>query len=397
MKNRFLELDSLLQRHTPLWKPSAFTQLSHNQLEQYPDIAAWLETLSDREIDALQTSDTALLESAQAYFVDAARIMELISLPQLRDVQKNFPRFWEKDIPGRKVAQIECFSSAIMPLTSPMTEWCCGKFHLGRLLSEQANQSALGLEIDTQLVSQANLLTQKRQLDGKARVVQCDVLGEDVHHRLSREQHQLALHACGGLHVSMLKHSVEKKSARVSLSPCCYHRFNASHTYQALSEIGQHSSLILSNEDLRLATRQCNIASAAETRKRKQLQAWRLGFDQLQRDIRQVDEYLPCPSLSVKVLHEGFESFCHSLAKLKGLRLPDSLNYSAYESLGQQQFKRYERLELSRMLFRRALEIWLVLDRALFLEESGYHCKIVEFCDSSLSPRNLLIDAKQRS
>ncbi|MNG29795.1 hypothetical protein D3C84_1152830 [compost metagenome] len=52
-------------------------------------------------------------------------------------------------------------------------------------------------------------------------------------------------------------------------------------------------------------------------------------------------------------------------------------------------------LELLRNLFRRPLELWLVLDRALFLEEQGYRVRPGLFCDYPLTPRNLLILAER--
>jgi hypothetical protein len=48
-------------------------------------------------------------------------------------------------------------------------------------------------------------------------------------------------------------------------------------------------------------------------------------------------------------------------------------------------------LELLRGLFRRPLELWLVLDRALFLQEQGYGVRLGTFCETPLTPRNLLI------
>jgi len=52
-------------------------------------------------------------------------------------------------------------------------------------------------------------------------------------------------------------------------------------------------------------------------------------------------------------------------------------------------------LELLRNLFRRPLELWLLLDRALYLQEQGYHVKLGTFCDYQLSPRNLLLLAER--
>ena len=48
-------------------------------------------------------------------------------------------------------------------------------------------------------------------------------------------------------------------------------------------------------------------------------------------------------------------------------------------------------LELVRALFRRPLELWLLLDRCLYLVEQGYSVRLGEFCPTFLSPRNLLI------
>ncbi len=48
-------------------------------------------------------------------------------------------------------------------------------------------------------------------------------------------------------------------------------------------------------------------------------------------------------------------------------------------------------LELLRALFRRPLETWLLLDRALYLEEQGYRVTLGTFCEPTLTPRNALL------
>ena len=55
------------------------------------------------------------------------------------------------------------------------------------------------------------------------------------------------------------------------------------------------------------------------------------------------------------------------------------------------------RHELVRHLFRRPLELWVVLDYSMFLEEQGYDVRLGTFCERQLTPRNLLIDAEKRS
>ena len=52
------------------------------------------------------------------------------------------------------------------------------------------------------------------------------------------------------------------------------------------------------------------------------------------------------------------------------------------------------RLSLLRAAFRRALEMWLVLDMANFITENGYQVALSTFCERELTPRNILISAR---
>ncbi|HHO0809956.1 TPA: methyltransferase, partial [Aeromonas hydrophila] len=77
----------------------------------------------------------------------------------------------------------------------------------------------------------------------------------------------------------------------------------------------------------------------------------------------------------------------------KGLVLPAGLDYAGFLAKGEARYGDVARMELVRHLFRRPLELWLVLDRALFLQEQGYRVEVGEFCDKPMTPRNILIRA----
>jgi hypothetical protein len=92
-------------------------------------------------------------------------------------------------------------------------------------------------------------------------------------------------------------------------------------------------------------------------------------------------------------LNEGFPAFCHWAAAKKQLELPDTVDFDFWLSFGERRLAEVRRHELVRHLFRRPLELWMVLDYAIFLEEQGYRVRLGQFCDRSLTPRNLLLDA----
>ncbi len=81
------------------------------------------------------------------------------------------------------------------------------------------------------------------------------------------------------------------------------------------------------------------------------------------------------------------------MAAQKQLTLPNGLEYSRYLADAEQRYLQVQRMELVRHLFRRPLELWLVFDRALYLQQKGYQVAVNEFCDYQLTPRNILIQA----
>jgi len=124
--------------------------------------------------------------------------------------------------------------------------------------------------------------------------------------------------------------------------------------------------------------------------------ARRLAFDLLQRRLRGVDEYLPTPSLPPAWLDKDLAGYCRDLAALKGLADPGPLHdWAELETQGWQRLAEVRNLELLRALFRRPLELWLLLDRALYLQNQGFTVRLGTFCPRQLSPRNLLLLAER--
>ncbi len=179
----------------------------------------------------------------------------------------------------------------------------------------------------------------------------------------------------------------------MAIAPCCYNRISRNE-YQAFSCAGSASLLRLSLEDLALPMSETVTAGTRVRRQRDTSMARRLAFDLLQRQLRGVDEYLPTPSLPSAWLDKPFADYCRDLAALKGLSTVGTLDWQELETAGWQRLAEVRNLELLRGLFRRPLELWLNLDRALFLTEQGYDVRLGTFCASLLTPRNLLLLAE---
>ena len=296
-------------------------------------------------------------------------------------------------IKGRKWEQISRFV-AITAASSPalpVLEWCAGKGHLGRLMGAVTQMPVLSLELQQSLCEAGALEADKRGV--KQRFVCADAFG-DTAQVFDTNQHALALHACGELHLTLMRKAVAAGTEAISLSPCCYHLF-ASGDYRCISAAGRKTGLCLSRQALQLPLNHSLVAGDKANADRLKEVSWRLGFDSLQRSLRNQDEYLPLPSIRQSQLSGSFADFCHWAADYRGLTLPADFNAEPWLALGLKRQQLTRRLDLAAHLFRPLIEQFLLLDRAAFLLEAGYRVSLSAFCAPQVTPRNALIEARR--
>jgi hypothetical protein len=391
---RFTALDAFLIEHQALWKPRPFTHLSLAWEASYPELALWLRGRSLEDAENAHNQPADLVDAPEPFASLAALSAELSAVGELpgHTLDAAGHRL-NVDVPGRKWQQIEAFASRLSFASQPThwLDWCSGKGHLGRRLLGSEQQLTC-VEYDPLLVASGQALSQRHHLH--ALHVQQDVLAADASAVLSATQTPVALHACGDLHVRLMQLASAAGCQQMAIAPCCYNRISRSE-YQALSSSGSGSLLQLSLEDLALPMSETVTAGARVRRQRDTSMARRLAFDLLQRQVRGVDEYLPTPSLPSAWLDKSFDDYCHDLADLKELSTVGTPDWAALESAGWQRLAEVRNLELLRGLFRRPLELWLSLDRALFLAEQGYVVRLGTFCESALTPRNFLLLAER--
>lgn len=388
----FQALDAFLTEHRALWQPRPFVEQKMAWETEHPQLAAWLRQRSLAEAEAAHNDPVTL--AAPAPFTQIAT--RATALCQLLPINSNptaapAPRLMV-GIPGRKCEQIQAFASHLHFREKPRhwLDWCAGKGHLGRYLAGDTT-TLTSLEWDQALVEEARRLSLRL---GLAAQHHCqDVMAPDCARHLQSNQTAIALHACGDLHVRLIQLGIEQQCRQLAIAPCCYNRIRGD-IYQPLSSAAKASRLQLSRDDLGLPLSETVTAGARERRQRDQSMAWRLGFDLLQRKLRANDSYLPTPSLPSAWLKKSFEQYCRDLTALKGIPEPQTEPWAELEQRGWQRLAEVRNLELLRGLFRRPLELWLLLDRALLLSENGYRVRLGTFCPSELTPRNLLLLAE---
>ncbi|MBB1270233.1 methyltransferase [Shewanella sp. SR44-3] len=429
----FERLNQLLLGLAPLWQLQAFECHDLPWAVRFPHLATAVTALDDENIDTIDKNQTALvatlLPSLRLDLAKAAHhapeIQSLIDLLPLLDnafsaLRIDEPRVDEQSladkdpaatdafshqdlshfsagIKGRKWQQITAFTqmSFLQGVNDlPVLEWCAGKGHLGRLVAKTQQVAVTSLEWQQSLCEQGQTLADKWHV---AQDFICADAFEDIdihaeNSPIKAKQHAIALHACGDLHVRLLQLATAANTKMISISPCCYHLIREQ-VYQPLSSKAQllaanGRGLGLTRHHLQLPLQQSVIASSKQQALRHQEVVWRLGFDSLQREITGKQHYLPVPTLKQSQLSGSFVDFCHWAASAKQLLLPKGVDFAAFLRQGQKRHALTLRIDLVSHLFRSVLETWLLLDRAIYLQESGYQVGLSEFCANSITPRN---------
>ena len=383
---RLRQLDALLPAFRELWHPQPFREIRPAWCERWPALADELLALPEGDIASFNDNTERAIALIARHLPDVAELVMLGALPNRPTLKAEMPGVhWAWEIPGRKRQQIEAFAAAARNSGQPVIDWCGGKGHLGRLLALQWQVSVLTLEIDSVLCGEGVTLSQRQS--ARQQFIVADAL--TVEEWPASGQHAVALHACGELHRRLIERGVAKGVDRFDIAPCCYFR-GVGERYQPLSGALQTQ---LTRDDTRLAVTETVTASSRLVRQRDLEMAWKLGFDAWRRvsSMAHYQNFKPVPAAWFR---GQFSEFLAQMAMREGLPVASKSAAQHFEAQGWQRHREVMRLSIARHAFRRALEVWLASDLAVYLENKGYCVELGAFCERQLTPRNILIAAQ---
>ncbi len=397
LRTRFAALDRWLWAHRALWRPRPFSQLPVPWEGEHPQLVRWLSDLDEGAIDGFEGGrDAELPPVMRRWAEEAAAIAAVPSMPVDGALSRRLrgQASLRHAIKGRKWEQVASFSAALGELEAErVVDWCGGKGHLGRTLGALAGRPVTVVELDGRLEQPALALARRAGVD--LRFVEADALMKGTGQHLERGALVVALHACGGLTNALIE-GLDGRPAELALAPCCFHlQHRGGRGCVPLSSQARGAQLPLDHATLRLATVEEVVASPKLRAARRRERAWRLGLDLLVRQARGLDAYTPLGNLPAPVIALPFSDFCQAVAASQRLELPPAWSAPEAQKAGEERARQSRALSLVRGLFRRPIELWLVLDRALALAEQGYEVQLGTFCARRMTPRNLLIRGRR--
>ncbi|OCH19931.1 methyltransferase [Aliivibrio sp. 1S128] len=393
---QFLNIDRLLAQAVFFWQFSAFHSSDYPWRETHTELSDWLDGLSLQEVQNLKLDPEELTNQLSVYIPQLSELYSLAQLPELTVSIPACPKGLDSGINGRKWQQITKLSALGAEYHKPQggwLEWCGGKGYLGRVLTATTGMPVTTLEWQQSLCDSGQSYANNHQLD--MTFIQGDALSPLSDDLIKEKQHAVALHACGDLHINLLTLGIAHHINAITIAPCCFH-LTQSVNYVGLSSLSQQSTLELSKDDLRLPLQETVVAGLRTQHHRELEMCFRLGFKALQQSLSESKTYLSIPSIKKSLLSDGFEAFCYWAAEKKELILPEDIDYDDWLKKGEVAFVVMEKCDLIQHLFKRPLEVWLCLDRALLMEEADYDVRIGEFCLKEETPRNIVIQARKQ-
>lgn len=374
--------DSLAQEHPP-WRErfpqwsAAISALNHSQRRRLIETAP---SHHDREWLCLPEPYSELVQASLSFNAALS--------PRAEPSVGAAPR----KVPAKKWRQIQAFHSQLKSPAACWIDWCGGKSHLGRSLGRTSQRPVLLLEIQAPLVQAARELARREQVEFRAQV--CDVLQRQTLPSAPVGAQLVALHACGALHIEAIKWCLKEQLEALCVVPCCYHRQDAQ-APRALSALAQEHDPQLSHAALRLATRNQGLSADRAWQQRQRRIQWRLAFDWIVRQSFGFEGFQRVGAYPHSWTKLDFPDFCRRLAAANFGPLTGWQDWDQALEWGRAAQVEREQWECVRRIFRRPIELWLALDRALLLTENNYEVELIEFCESAVSPRNLMIRARR--
>lgn len=359
----------------------------------------FLASLDDAAVDAWEIggSDVAwpadAPRSLSAFGQSVRAVCDVPSLPDAAVGEgATTPRRHETP---RKQAQIDAFTRVVLPIARGarrVVDVGSGHGHLTREIAERIAMPVVGLERDVALAARARGLVS----DGAVAFATTDVIRDGL--ALEDGDCAIGLHACGELGDAIVV-SAARRGASVALVGCCLQKRSAPSRAPLCDSPEFEGKLDLPRGILGLsnltprdvgveATRAENLAARER----------RLALHRLlsQRDPS-LSRGAEIDGLNRRAAQRDLPSLVARAFTLRSQRVPPRTAIDEAAAWAHEEHARERRASIPRSLLARALEVFVLLDRALYLEQRGFDVRVGVLFPTEVSARNLALVATRRA
>lgn len=381
----FLEIKSFLKKHKYIYELEVLKRYPNELNPFYLSVSKDLYELDLNELAHFE-SDIFFKENFSKDLKDLIKkISTLTKINKLKINETKLHQNLKRKLNPKKLHELSTLKTLFDQSSfDQVYDIGGGVGHLGHVFVANQNKRAQVFDMNEDFLSSGEE-KMKRWLKEHSEKLSFTLKRVDEQFSLELKQNDLlaGLHSCGSLSVDIIKKYAQNNKGGLINFGCCYHQLNEDYN---ISKLSQKDPLHLTNNALHLATRGSSYASIDDLLKRKKVKYYRYGLHHLM--LEKFNEGFITLGNGHKNDYNGIFSTYAKKYYPKASELSDDSLNQFYESV-QDKIKENFYLDFIRGMFARVIELYLILDRVIYLEEHNIDVKMCEVFDRFLSPRNI--------
>jgi hypothetical protein len=373
--------------------------------QYYPK--SWREEIRSLSLEDQYSFDCARFhqfkdESLVHFLKETEELSQLSALDPPKFADFDFDGKTTFKIKGKKLHEITQILGLLDQhkerIEGPLLDIGGGVGHLARIITTHLQIPAISLDQNAQFHEQGLKRLQRYPLPEGSKPLtfitgsfaSYEETAPQVRAVFQNQTFSLGLHTCGPLSLYHFEHCLKSKGVGLLNFGCCYLKLNPE-TETNLSEEAKNLGLKLGTYALTLASRGNNYSSFADFVTKVKVKKFRYLIHLVQAELLNLE-----PLYKVGETHKSFYHGPFSLyaeRKLRDLQMP-SLSLEVLQNFHDDpktefKFQDMFAANLIRWRLGRLAELYLLLDRKLYLEEKGLEVEMLPLFDEAISPRNI--------
>lgn len=404
-KSHALSLAEFASKHSPMWSVEIMNEYPES-INDYPqDWITLLDSLSEQELFDVDCKRPVEKIKGTSFDLFMQTIKTLSAIPFTPEVPELPLEDWafqgvkkkkrheiQKIVPVLKKVRDESQFEYVVDIGG-------GVGHLSRVLSHYHGIPSISIDQNSDFQEIGKMRLQKfRRIEGAKDVTFMNLtIGSNTENPelkkvFNDKALSLGLHTCGALANTLIQSTIDFHTKGVLSFGCCYHRLIPNQDLPLSTFYKENKYPVLNLYGLSLATRSHAEMSFDTYRTKEQVKRFRYALHLFLMRHFNNKFFTGVGECHLSTYWKPFHIY--ALEKLQELKLEHSFteeyldNYYADPEL-QKELRIMYICNIIRWQLGRPLEIYLQIDRCLYLEENGYSVKLEQYFQESLSPRNL--------
>ncbi|MFT6631028.1 MAG: hypothetical protein ACJAS4_000974 [Bacteriovoracaceae bacterium] len=391
LEKRFIEIKEFLAEHQTLLDTEVLELFPFDNLPYTTWISELIQLSQEDLINLENNLDHSLINSSH-YKSFLMKIQELTQIEMVPPSDESIPNHLKRKLSLKKQHEIKQIKKLLNTNDSEnIIDIGSGAGHLSSLLLLGNNKTSLCIDCEEKY-QQIGIDKLKREAPEILERIQfkTSLINENFKVPQVSQALLIGLHACGDLSVNIIKGFSKSSTEELLSFGCCYHKLSPSQVN--ISKLSKVHYIKLTNHALTMASKSFKSLNYKDFMTREKVKKFRYTIHLFMHEKLKLG-FKTLGNAKAEDYNGTFSDYVKKyLIEAKNIK---SEEIETYFTEKEPEVSTIISLGIIRSHLSRLVELYLILDRAIYLKEKNCEVQIKEVFNKSLSPRNIGIQAKR--